>query len=220
MLTKAGDVKLMDFGVAKDTGLETLTAQGMAVGTPSYMSPEQVTGAPVDGRSDLFALGVLLYEALSGKRPFTGRDSGEVFAHIRDGQYVPLHKAAPHLPRALTDIVQRALAVRPEQRYPHAAALRRELEVFLAPRLGMSCEAFLVGFLRHRDKLTESEALAHLTQEELGGMGDFTRLERPSRRSGRASWPLAVLAAATGLGSGLALSASYWMELLQRLTLR
>jgi eukaryotic-like serine/threonine-protein kinase len=217
MLTKTGDVKLMDFGVAKDAGLESLTAQGMAVGTPSYMSPEQVTGAPVDGRTDLFALGVLLYEALSGVRPFLGRNAGEVFARIRDGEYTPLHKVAPHVPRPLADIVKRALAVRPNDRFPNAAAMRRELERFLSQRVGMSYEALLVGFLRHRNKLTETEALAHLTQAELRVVDDFGELKRARAW---ARWLVAFLAVAAGLGTGLVLTQSYWMGLVRQLTIR
>ncbi len=219
MITKAGDVKLMDFGVAKDSTLETLTAQGMAVGTPSYMSPEQVTGAPVDGRTDLFSLGVLLYEALTGTRPFQGRSAGEVFARIREGDYKPLHKVAPHLPRPLTDVVKRALSVRPEDRFPHAGAMRRELEAFLAERVTMSCEAFLVGFLRQRDRLTESEALLHLTQQELAGVGQLAR-ETPGPARPWTRWLAAGLIATGGLGAGLVSTQSYWAELVQRLTVR
>ncbi|WP_425437640.1 serine/threonine-protein kinase [Melittangium boletus] len=218
MITKAGDVKLMDFGVAKDSTLETLTAQGMAVGTPSYMAPEQVTGAPVDGRTDLFALGVLLYESLTGTRPFQGRSAGEVFARIREGDYKPLHKVAPQVPRPLADIVKRALNVRPEDRFPNAASMRRELESFLSQRMGMSCEAFLVGFLRQREKLTESEALAHLTQEELAVAGGLAKARPPARPWTR--WLAAGLIAAGGLGAGLLSTQSYWMDVVQRLTVR
>jgi serine/threonine-protein kinase len=218
MLTKSGDVKLMDFGVAKDVGLEALTAQGMAVGTPSYMSPEQVTGAPVDGRTDLFALGVLLYEALSGGRPFLGRNAGEVFARIRDGEYTPLSKVAPHVPKPLADIVKRALEVRPDDRFPNAAAMRRELEAFLAPRVGMSFEAFLVGFLRHRQKLTETEALALLTEAELNVVEDFDQQAKSAPAWTR--WAVAFLAVAAGLGAGLTLTQSYWMGLVRQLTIR
>lgn len=220
MLSKSGDVKLMDFGVAKDVGLEALTAQGMAVGTPSYMSPEQVTGSPVDGRTDLFALGVLLYEALTGARPFLGRNTGEVFARIRDGEYTPLSKVAPHIPKPLADIVKRALEVRPDDRFANAAAMRRELELFLAQRVRMSYEAFLVGFLRHRNKLTETEALAHLTQKELDVADIFEDPASKLLSKPWVRWLLAFVAAAGALGTGLALSHSYWMGLVRQLTIR
>jgi len=218
MVSKAGEVKLMDFGVAKDEGLEALTAEGMAVGTPSYMSPEQVTGAPVDPRTDLFALGVLLYETLAGTRPFQGRNAGEVFARIRDGKYTPLQKVAPHVPRPLAEIVRRALLTKPEERYPNAAAMRRDLELFLAQQVRVSHEALLIGFLRHRKKLTETEALALLSQDELSVVEVFDKASSPRRRV--ALWLLALLAVAAGLGAGVYSSLPYWMAYIRPFTIR
>jgi serine/threonine-protein kinase len=218
MLTKAGEVKLMDFGVAKDVGLEALTQQGMAVGTPSYMSPEQVTGAPVDPRTDLFSLGVLLYEALSGARPFQGRTAGEVFAKIRDGKYTPLHKVAPGVPRPLARVVARCLEVKPADRFPDAAALRRELDVFLAREVTVSHPALLVAFLRHRQKLTETEALAHLTQDELSVLDASVWERKPS--GGGLGWALATLVALGLAGAGLFLTQAQWLALVQQWTTR
>ncbi|MBU8895402.1 serine/threonine protein kinase [Corallococcus sp. H22C18031201] len=218
MLTKAGEVKLMDFGIAKDVGLEALTQQGMAVGTPSYMSPEQVTGAPLDARTDIFSLGVLLYEALTGARPFQGKTAGEVFARIRDGKYPPLHKVAPSVPAPLARIVRRALEVKPEDRFPDAAAMRRELDVFLAHEVQVSHAALLVAFLRFRQKLTETEALAHLTQKELGVMEAFDA-PRPRASGGRLKWVLAAAAAVvTAAGTGLYFTQAQWAPLVQHLT--
>ncbi len=218
MLTKSGEVKLMDFGVAKDVGLEALTQQGMAVGTPAYMSPEQVTGAPVDPRTDLFSLGVLLYEALSGARPFQGRTAGEVFARIRDGKYTPLSKVAPSVPRPLARIVKRCLEVTPEERFPDAAALRRELDLFLAREVTVSHPALLVAFLRHRQKLTETEALAHLTQDELSVLDASVWERKPSGAGLR--WALASLVALGSAGAGLYLTQAKWMALVQQWTAR
>ncbi|XXF77047.1 serine/threonine-protein kinase [Myxococcaceae bacterium GXIMD 01537] len=216
MLTKAGEVKLMDFGVAKDVGLEALTQQGMAVGTPSYMSPEQVTGLPVDPRTDLFSLGVLLYEALSGARPFQGRTAGEVFARIRDGKYPPLSRVAPHVPRPLARIVRRCLEVKPERRFPDAAALRRELDVFLAREVRVSHSALLVAFLRHRQKLTETEVLAHLSQNELSVLDAGTWERKPAPRWPK--WAVAGLAVLACAGTGLYLTHERWATLLQHWT--
>lgn len=216
MLTKTGEVKLMDFGIAKDVSLEALTQQGMAVGTPSYMSPEQVTGAPIDARTDIFSLGVLLYESLSGVRPFVGKSAGEVFARIRDGKFTPLQKVAPQVPPPLARIVKRALSVKPEARFPDAAAMRRELDLFLAHEVRVSHPALLVAFLRYREKLTETEALAHLTQQELGVLDVFSTPKPARSRGGPLKWVLAALAAAAG--TGLYLSQSQWAPLLEQLT--
>nr|WP_167548702.1 serine/threonine-protein kinase [Corallococcus exiguus] len=218
MLTKSGEVKLMDFGIAKDVSLEALTQQGMAVGTPSYMSPEQVTGAPIDARTDIFSLGVLLYEALSGTRPFVGKTAGEVFARIRDGKFTPLQKVAPNVPPPLARIVKRALSVKPEARFPDAAAMRRELDLFLAHEVRVSHPALLVAFLRYREKLTETEALAHLTQQELGVLDVFAT-KKPKRAPSKLKWVLAALTAGiAAAGTGLYLSQSQWAPLLEQLT--
>ena len=217
MLTKAGEVKLMDFGIAKDAGLEALTKQGFAVGTPSYMSPEQVTGGAIDGRTDLFSLGVLLYESLSGARPFQGKTAGEVFAKVRDGKYLPLHRVAPHVPRELQEIVRRAMQTRPDQRFADAAAMRRALEAFLVRAVKVSHSALLVAFLRERGKLTETEALAHLTQAELQALGRRTRARRWGRRG--LKW-LTALTVLGGGGAGLYVTQAQWLPLVQALLQR
>ena len=128
MITKSGEVKLMDFGIAKDEALDKLTRTGTAVGTPAYMSPEQCTGGEVDGRSDLYSLGVLLYESLSGKRAFTGPTAGDVFAKIAQGKLEKLRKVAPNAPSELRAIVNRAMQLKPDKRYLDIAEMRRALD--------------------------------------------------------------------------------------------
>ena len=173
MLTRTGEVKLMDFGVAKDEGLEALTQEGMAVGTPAYMAPEQVMGQPVDVRTDLFALGVLLYECLAGRRPFTGRTTGETFSNIRDGRYPPLQKVAPEVPRALAEVVKKALQSKPDARYFDAAALSRDLERYVSGALRMGPSQVVMACLHQRGRITETEVLAHLTRSELEAAADM-----------------------------------------------
>lgn len=196
MFTKSGEVKLMDFGIAKDIGLEALTRQGMAIGTPSYMSPEQVVGRKIDHRTDLYSLGVMLYEALAGAKAFTGASAGEVFAKIRDGRCVPLAKAAPRVPRALRKIVERAMRPKPDQRYPDAASLRRDLERFAGQHLTVSDSAVLVAFLRYRNKLSHTEAMVHLSSGELTAAQTFVR----RRRSHPWRWVLTGLLGASAAG--------------------
>jgi serine/threonine-protein kinase len=216
MLTKSGEVKLMDFGIAKDVDLVALTQQGMAVGTPAYMSPEQVTGAQLDPRTDIFSLGVLLYEALTGARPFQGKTAGEIFAKIRDGKYTPLHKAAPHVPAPLASVVRRALEVKPGSRFPDAAAMRRELDLFLAHEVKVSHPALLVGFLRHRQKLTETEALAHLTHQELGVLEAHAAEQRARARRGKLKWVAAVVLLSLATAAGVYLTQDHWVPLVQK----
>jgi serine/threonine protein kinase len=129
-----GTAKIMDFGIAKLAG-SGVTKSGMLVGTVHYMSPEQVLGRPLDGRSDLFSVGVILYELLGGKRPFLGESPTEVLYKI-------VHDATPVLPdglggqtAALQDIVARTLAKDPEQRPAAAGRLADELAHVLAAHL-------------------------------------------------------------------------------------
>jgi serine/threonine-protein kinase len=215
MLTKSGEVKLMDFGIAKDVSMDALTQQGMAVGTPAYMSPEQVTGAQLDPRTDIFSLGVLLYEVLTGARPFQGRTAGEVFARIRDGKYTPLSKAAPRVPAPLANVVKRALEVKPENRFPDAAAMRRELDLFLARHVKVSHPALLVSFLRQREKLTETEALAHLTHAELSVLEQYAAEQKSSAGRGKLKWVVAVVLLSLATATGVYFTQDRWAPVVE-----
>ncbi|HEY1271534.1 MAG TPA: protein kinase, partial [Terriglobales bacterium] len=144
MLTKSG-AKLMDFGLAKSTrpasspssGLTVtfespavshpLTAEGMVVGTFQYMSPEQVEGKEADARSDIFALGAVLYEMATGKPAFEGKSQISVASAILEKEPEPLSLLQPLAPRALEHVVQGCLAKDPDQRWQSAGDVAREL---------------------------------------------------------------------------------------------
>jgi serine/threonine-protein kinase len=128
MLTRRGEVKVLDFGIAKMRGDTTLTRAGSSPGTPAYMSPEQARGEPVDGRTDLWALGALLYEMLAGRRPFPGEDEQAVLYAILTCEPEPLHRMRPEVPMALARMVARTLAKQPGERYQSAAELLSDLE--------------------------------------------------------------------------------------------
>ena len=126
MVTAGGTAKLLDFGVAKrlDPGADvTATTPGAVVGTPAYMSPEQVEGQPVDARSDIFSFGAVLYEILAGRRPFAGNTTSDVIAAILRDDPSPLGG-----PPALERVVMRCLAKKPADRYQTMAEVRRALE--------------------------------------------------------------------------------------------
>jgi serine/threonine protein kinase len=144
-----GTAKIMDFGIAKLGGTQ-LTKAGMMVGTVHYMSPEQVRGKPLDGRSDVFSLGVILYELLDGRRPFTGEGATEVLYKIVHDPPPPLNAEIGGLTPRLQEVLDRALAKDCEQRYPSAARLADDLADVLeaysrtlgeAPRSGDAQEA-------------------------------------------------------------------------------
>lgn len=180
MLTKAGEVKLMDFGIIKDmdaAGAEQLTKEGVVLGTPEYMSPEQADAKPVDLRTDIFSLGVILYEALSGKRPFEGRTFRDISVKIRNGEYVPLAEVAPTVPMPLVEIVSRALRPEPEKRFASAAEMQRQLDLFIAQRVKVSHRLLLMSFLVQRKMLTRVEAHSHMTQADLDDLATWQSIQ-------------------------------------------
>jgi serine/threonine protein kinase/tetratricopeptide (TPR) repeat protein len=154
MVTPDGQVKVLDFGLAKalaepvvdpdldeeqltrerhlavtrrEQGDYLTTAQGVALGTPSYMSPEQASGKPVDPRTDIFSLGIVLYEAISGVLPFKGRSDQELLEAIRSKDPTPLHVEEGKIPRAFSKVISTCLSKEPEKRFPSAFALREAL---------------------------------------------------------------------------------------------
>ena len=124
-------VKVLDFGIAKQIGSTTadanLTQGNMVIGTPHYMSPEQAMGRSVDSRTDMFSLGVVLYEMLSGKKPFSGNAVTETLLNIVMQEPLDIAKAAPGITPALADVVRRCMKKQPDQRYPDCDELRTAL---------------------------------------------------------------------------------------------
>ncbi|HET9605237.1 MAG TPA: protein kinase [Gemmatimonadales bacterium] len=125
-----GEPMLADFGIARATGLsdERLTGAGMVIGTPSYMSPEQVAGEPTDGRSDVYALGCVLYEMLLGQPPFVGGSAEVLLRRQRVEIPAPIAPLRPSVTPRLQDALDRALAKLPGDRFQSAAEFAGELE--------------------------------------------------------------------------------------------
>jgi len=135
MLLDKAEVKVMDFGIAKISNYLSLTQTGRVLGTPSYMAPEQIEGHVTDGRADLFSLGVVLYELLAGKRPFVADSLAALAYKIVHKTHVPPSLVNVELPLELDEVIHRALAKRPEERYQSAAELREAL-VEIKAKLG------------------------------------------------------------------------------------
>ena len=130
MITDAGDVKVADFGIARAVSEASMTVTGTTLGSVHYFSPEQARGDEVTGASDVYALGIVLYEALTGRRPFEG-DSAAAVALKRLNEDPPTPTALGHpLPPGLEAIVMRALARDPADRYPDAGAFAEALRVW------------------------------------------------------------------------------------------
>lgn len=130
LLTRDGPVKLLDFGVAKVAG-EELTGAPSPIGTVAYMSPEQAGGEPLDGRSDLWSLGVVVYEMITGARPFEGADPASTLHSILHDPPVPPRSLRDEVPESVERVIGRLLCKSPEDRYPSATALLDDLEAVL-----------------------------------------------------------------------------------------
>jgi serine/threonine-protein kinase len=126
-----GQVKIMDFGLVR-VGDSNMTATGMVLGSPSYMSPELVRGQKADARSDVFSLGATFYELLSGRRAFPGKGLAAIMMGIVSSEPEPLATAAPDVPAPVAGIVQRCLRKEPSKRYQTAGELHAALEVAVA----------------------------------------------------------------------------------------
>lgn len=127
MLNRQGQAKIMDFGLARMRAADHKTSTGMVLGTPRYMSPEQISGLPVDQRSDIFSLGIVLYEMLTGTRLFAGEDMAQVTHQITGFEHIPPTRQAPGLPAMVDFVVARALKKDPAVRYQDARELASDL---------------------------------------------------------------------------------------------
>ena len=131
LLSRQGTVKVVDFGIAKATGHGDKTRSGIIKGKLAYMPPEQIRARELDRRVDVYALGVVLYELLTGQRPYTSSSEAGLMQAILFEQPVPAARLRPELPRALRRILGKALAKDRDERYPDCHALHADLEAFL-----------------------------------------------------------------------------------------
>ncbi|HJS73830.1 MAG TPA: protein kinase [Vicinamibacteria bacterium] len=127
-----GQIKIMDFGIARVEGSHQITKSGVMIGTLHYMSPEQIRGDKLDGRTDIFSAGCILYELLAGVRPFPGESATSILYNIVHETPQPVIDKHPDLPQEVQRVIDRALAKKPEERFPSAGAMAKELEKILS----------------------------------------------------------------------------------------
>ena len=171
IITTDGKVKIMDFGIAKIAS-SNLTTTGQFLGTPNYMSPEQVSGAAVDGRSDIFSLGVVLYELLTNRKPFQGENLTAISYKIVHEEFTPPADLSPEVPPDFNVIVARAMAKDPWNRYQRGKDLALALHQLKA-------------------RLEEQRALQ-----------DSARWSRPRRTCRRCAWRTSRSRSGTPSGPG------------------
>jgi len=176
------EVRLVDFGIAKLTAVSGPTAQsagltvtGMLVGTPHYMAPEQAFAEPVDPRTDLWAVGVMLYECVSGQRPVRGDQVGQLLRRLARLDLVPLERAAPGCPRDLRELIGRLLVER-DQRPHNATSVRAELAALVTRRAQPQSQV----------------SIRPLSEVEASGVADTLDAHEASSRRAPAWRPLAL----------------------------
>ena len=132
ILVEGNRAKITDFGIAKiASGAANLTTTGQFLGTPNYMAPEQIKGAPVDGRTDLFALGICLYECLTRRKPFGGDSLTSISYKIVHEPFPPLHEINPQIPEGFEEVVANCLAKDPAKRYQRGRDLSNALRAVI-----------------------------------------------------------------------------------------
>ena len=161
ILIEGNRAKITDFGIAKITSGANLTTTGQFLGTPNYMAPEQIKGTPVDGRSDIFSLGICLYECLTHRKPFGGDSLTSISYKIVHEPFPPLHDANPTIPEGFVDVVTHCLAKDPSKRYQRgkdvASALRAVIRGERPVRSSDPLFADATAVTRDHDKLPTME---------------------------------------------------------------
>ena len=177
MLSADGTAKIADFGIAKITAAENLTMTGSIVGTPHYMSPEQVQGQPVDGRSDQFSLAVIAYEMLTGEKPYTGEHLTTVVYKIVAEEPAPPHRLNPSLSTGIENVLRKGLAKKPDGRYRNCQDFIQSLE--------KACGASKGWKLMPRGGLLNAQTMADVRAPLLAVAAPAAAALPPPRRKSR-----------------------------------
>jgi serine/threonine-protein kinase len=156
-------VKLTDFGIAKLLDAQGVTSTGQVLGSPAHMAPEQIDGSVVDARTDVFALGVLLYEAMAGKLPFSGEHPAQVLRRVLDGDFVPPERHDAKIGANYSRLITRALAHDPAQRFPSVQAMMDALTAELAV-LGFTKLQPLLDAVTRPDPTLPDRLVEHLVE--------------------------------------------------------
>ncbi len=201
LITQLGETKILDFGIARITSRDAAERNGTLQGKVRYMSPEQACCHVVDRRSDIYSIGVLLYEMVTGEQAFQG-EIQEAFKRVRRGEFLPPEQLAPGLPDDLYDVLHTAMAKNPDERFQSCAAMYARLDRCLLSHFGRQSAEDLAQHIRrhlHRDAPQEPkpqkrhETLMSFLNRVRGGRAEST----PTRKMAAAD-----LKQAGGISSG------------------
>ncbi|MGE5173768.1 MAG: serine/threonine protein kinase [Betaproteobacteria bacterium] len=193
MIKRNGEVKLMDFGIAQSRNLESLTIPGMLIGTPAYMSPEQILGQQLDVRSDVFSFGIVLYEMFTGVKPFNDEDTRSITAKIMKDKFPEPRRVNGEIPRRLQWLIKKCLRKKPQRRYASMMEVGKKLGKRLA---GKTTKA--ASLLQISDYLVSRNMFEAAPEQE-------TLIVPPkSARSGRVRGALVAAALAFLMATGVA----------------
>jgi tRNA A-37 threonylcarbamoyl transferase component Bud32 len=171
MIRDDGCLKLMDFGIAQIIDHQKLTMTGQLLGSPAYMAPELISGKPIDARTDLFAVGIMLYQLATGALPFSGRNPHEVLSRIADAEYPKACTVCPLVDDELEAIIAKALSREPDQRYQSAEDFARELERYLEEVGIPASQDEVIGYFldcdRYVDQLDQRVCAALMQRAEV-----------------------------------------------------
>lgn len=218
LVTFTGDVKLVDFGIAKaGRGQMEDTGSGQLKGKVPYMSPEQAQGEHLDNRSDIFSLGIILFELCTGRRLFRGKNEMETLRRIVESTYPTPRELNPHLSPRLEAIILRALAKNTADRYPNARAMQADLEDYIRDERLMVSALSLGAWMQDlfQEKLDQQKRLlqegrqlaeviaAQVAEEEREGSLGTGALSRVRQKpASKVPWILLALAVVSGLAVG------------------
>ncbi len=178
MVDKSGNPKIMDFGIARSLKAEGMTGEGTIIGTPEYMSPEQVEGEETDQRSDIYSLGVVLYEMLTGKVPFEGENTFSIALKHRDESPPHPREFNPELSLELSAVILKCMAKEREKRYLSAQELLRDLDALEKGTeiIAVETKPRLPAFLAEEKPIKEEKPVFVAREKELDKLNSF--LER------------------------------------------
>ena len=161
LISKAGEVKLVDFGIAttQEEDEKSLTRDGMTLGTPSYMSPEQISDTKsVDKRADIYSLGVMLYEMVTGKKPFPGGFTPETISRIQKGRYKPAKKVNPRVSPTANTIIRRSMKPKPKRRFQDLDDVFRILNLTFKKKDPRATQESIRSFVEKKDASAAKKA--------------------------------------------------------------